>query len=391
MKKLLVIFLTVAFIIQPTISSAQESQPAQLIDAPVDTSLEDSRRESGRMDLPKKLSYPEAITQSGQLFDGELEVAGATVYWDTESMYYPSGCSRFNFYYYNGTGIRLLTLQMSITDFTNNVVDWEWEVGVDNGVRGTWSTQICGFDLDNGADLYNIELTIEDYSSRTLSDEDYLWFNGVSGTWENFVINLFWDFIGRPATYDEISEWSTNLESGYWSKNNVTSVMATSEAYIQSMISRFYIDTLGREPDSSGYQFWVSTAKNGRPLADIGSFFYGSDEYFQGYGNGNNADWIRDLYVKLMLRSADAGGLNYWVSQLNSGAMNRTQVAMWFYQSPEKRGLRVDSLYNNLLGRDSDPGGRAYWASRLAAEGDIALSNMLASSSEYFYKQFRWF
>jgi hypothetical protein len=92
-----------------------------------------------------------------------------------------------------------------------------------------------------------------------------------------------------------------------------------------------------------------------------------------------------------MLRPADSGGLNYWVSQLNSGAMNRTQVAMWFYQSPEKRGLRVDSLYNNLLGRDSDPGGRAYWASRLAAEGDIALSNMLASSNEYFYKQFRWF
>jgi hypothetical protein len=389
MKKLFLLFLSIALVAQPGISFAQE--PAQLIDAPADSAQENQLRESGRIDVPKKLTYPEAIAQNGQYFDGLVEVAGATVYWDTESMYYPSGCSRFNFYYYNGSGIRLLTLQMSITDFNNNSIDWESEIGINNGVGGTWSTQICGFELENGADLYNIELLIKDYSSNTLTDEDFIWFNGVSGTWENFVINLFWDFIGRPATYDEISEWSTNLEYGYWSKNNVTSVMATSEQYIQSMISRFYIDTLGREPDASGYQFWVSTAKNGRPLPDIGSFFYGSDEYFQGYGNGNNADWIRDLYVKLMLRSADSGGLNYWVGQLNSGAMNRTQVAMWFYQSPEKRGLRVDSLYNNLLGRDSDPGGRAYWASRLAAEGDIALSNMLASSNEYFYKQFRWF
>lgn len=327
--------------------------------------------------------------QSG-LFDGEVSVSGATVMWSTE-MFFPSGCSRYTFYYYNYTGIRLLSLEMSITDLTGNLITWESEIGINNGVSGTWSTQICGHQLDGGPEFYNVELIIEDYNSHSLTDSDFLWFVGVPGTLDNFVMNLFYDFIGRPATYDEIYDWSTNLRYGIWSRSSVTDVMSKSDAYIQSMVYNFYIDTLGREPDQAGYQYWINSARNGRPIADIGSFFYGSDEYFQGFGRGNNADWIRDLYLKLMLRPADDGGLNYWVGKLSSGQMNRTQVAMWFYQSPEKRGLRVDALYQNLLGRQSDPGGRAYWANRLTAEGDIALSNSLASSPEYFSKQFRLF
>lgn len=331
----------------------------------------------------------EIVTQSG-LFDGEVSVSGATVRWSTE-LFFPTGCSRFTFYYSNYTGIRLLSLEMDITDSTGNLITWESEIGINNNVSGTWSTQICGHQLDGGPEFYNVELIIEDYNSHTLSDSDYLWFVGVPGTLENFVMNLFYDFVGRPATYDEIYDWSTNLRYGIWSRSSVTNVMSKSDTYIRSMIYNFYFDTLGREPDQAGYQYWIDTAKNGRPIADIGSFFYGSDEYFQGFGHGNNADWIRDLYLKLMLRPADEGGLNYWVGKLASGQMNRTQVAMWFYQSPEKRGLRVDALYQNLLGRASDPGGRAYWANRLTAEGDIALSNSLASSPEYFSKQFRLF
>lgn len=332
----------------------------------------------------------EVVTQSGFL-DGEVSVGGAYVWWDIESMYFPSGCSRFNFYYENYTGIRLLTLEMNITDSTGNLIVWDSEIGINNGVTGSWSKQICAFELDAGPDLYNIEIIIKDYSSHTYTDSDFIWFLGASGTLDNFVMNLFYDFIGRPPTYDELSEWSSNLRYGTWSRGGVTDVMSKSDAYIRTMIYNFYIDTLGREPDQAGYQYWINSARSGRPIADIGSFFYGSDEYFQGFGHGNNADWIRDLYTKLMLRPADQGGLDYWVGQLSSGRMNRTQVAMWFYQSPEKRGLRVDALYQRLLGRQSDAGGRAYWANRLTAEGDIALSNSLASSSEYFYKQFRIF
>jgi hypothetical protein len=145
---------------------------------------------------------------------------------------------------------------------------------------------------------------------------------------------------------------------------------------------------LGREPDAAGYQYWIGQARAGKPIAEIGSFFYGSDEYLTVFGHNDTSVWISDLYQKLMLRGGDAEGVNYWLSQLSSGAMSRPAIAYWFYQSPEKLGLRVDSLYTKLLSRGSDSGGRQYWANRLKSEGDLTLASQLASSPEYFSRRY---
>jgi hypothetical protein len=173
------------------------------------------------------------------------------------------------------------------------------------------------------------------------------------------------------------------LLSGRRTQAELTSTLSRSDEWIQTVIRGFYVDTLGREPDAAGYQYWINRARNGMPIADIGSFFYGSDEYFQTIGHSDYNVWIGDLYQKLMTRAGDPGGVAFWVGRLNSG-MSRPAVSHWFYQSPEKLGLRVDALYSKLLNRGSDPGGRAYWAARLYNEGDLALASQLASSPEYF-------
>jgi hypothetical protein len=211
--------------------------------------------------------------------------------------------------------------------------------------------------------------------------------NTSSGLNRNFVRNLYKDFLNRDATEDEVNYWGNELTAGRVSQASLTTTLSRSDAWIQAVIRGFYVDTLGREPDAAGYAYWIGEARRGKPIADIGSFFYGSDEYFQTTGQSNYTVWINDLYQKLMLRPGDAGGVNYWVSQLNSG-MSRPAVAHWFYQSPEKLGLRVDYLYSKLLNRGSDPGGRAYWAGRLYGEGDLSLASMLASSPEYFGRQY---
>lgn len=209
----------------------------------------------------------------------------------------------------------------------------------------------------------------------------------VAGTNPNFVRNLYRDFLSRTASVDEVNYWTGELNSGRATQASLTTILSTSDEWIRVVIRGFYVDTLGREPDAAGYQYWIDRARGGEPIADIGAFFYGSDEYFNGFGNGNNRTWISDLYTKLMLRSADSGGLNYWLGQLNSG-MSRTAVSRWFYQSPEKLGLRVDALYSKLLGRGSDPGGRIYWSGVLATAGDLRLASFLASSPEYFGRKF---
>lgn len=203
----------------------------------------------------------------------------------------------------------------------------------------------------------------------------------------NFVRVLYKDFLNRDATEGEVSYWAGELNSGRISQGALTTNLSRSDEWVQAVIRSFYLDTLGREPDAAGYQYWIGRARSGMPIADIGSFFYGSDEYFQTTGQSNYTVWIGDLYQKLMLRGGDPGGIAYWVGRLNAG-MSRPAVAHWFYQSPEKLGLRVDSLYSKLLNRGSDPGGRAYWAGRLYGEGDLALASQLASSPEYYGRQF---
>lgn len=230
--------------------------------------------------------------------------------------------------------------------------------------------------------------TSVNFGTAHLGDPQLLLYIDPFASNSNYVRNLYKDFFGRIASQPEVDYWSRELDSGRVTPAQLTTILSRSDEWIRVIIRNFYIDTLGREPDAAGYQYWIEQARAGKPIAEIGSFFYGSDEYLIVFGNNDQTTWLRDLYVKLMLRSADPGGLEYWYSKVSSGSMSRPEIAHWFYQSPEKLGLRVDSLYTKLLSRSSDPGGRQYWANRLKGEGDLTLASQLASSPEYFNRRF---
>lgn len=229
--------------------------------------------------------------------------------------------------------------------------------------------------------------TFVDFGLGQFGDPNKLLFVDPIVSNSNFVKNLYQDFLARAATDSEVQYWGNALNRGQITPRGLTSILATSDEWLRSSIRSFYTDTLGRDPDEAGYQYWVSQARGGMAVADIGAFFYGSEEYFNGFGQADQRTWITDLYTKLLLRTADSGGVDYWQAQLANG-MNRTALSKWFYQSPEKRGLRVDALYTKLLHRGTDPGGRTYWAERLYGEGDLVLASMLSTSPEYFFRRF---
>ncbi len=118
-----------------------------------------------------------------------------------------------------------------------------------------------------------------------------------------------------------------------------------------------------------------------RTVAEVAAAFYASPEYYSGIGGGTDESWITDLYVKVLGRSPDAGGLAYWVGQVE--ATGRTSVAHRIFQSPESARARVTALYEALLGRAPDASGLAFWSARVVREGDLALAVDLAASAEY--------
>jgi len=87
---------------------------------------------------------------------------------------------------------------------------------------------------------------------------------------------------------------------------------------------------------------------------------------------------VTQLYVSLFGRAPDAGGLGYWVGQLDGGKTIQA-VAQEIYNSPEARAYGysaastnseiIAKFYTNVLGRTADDTGLAFWTAKLNTVG----------------------
>jgi hypothetical protein len=160
---------------------------------------------------------------------------------------------------------------------------------------------------------------------------------------------------------------------------------------IRAFVDRIYTYVLGREPEEEGAQFWTDELYNfSRSGAEVAQGFIFSQEFEN--RNTSDQEFVTILYKTFFGREPDEAGMNYWLGQLSSGAMDRATVANGFIFSPEwadtcaKYGIRsggdtkpsvkiepteltyafVERMYTTALGRDFDPNGREYWAQLLA-------------------------
>jgi hypothetical protein len=78
-------------------------------------------------------------------------------------------------------------------------------------------------------------------------------------------------------------------------------------------------------------------------------------------------NFVQQEYVDLLHRPADPGGLQYWTTQLETGALTRFQEALAFENSLEYRTDEVEADYEQFLGRPADPMGLASFVAALAA------------------------
>jgi hypothetical protein len=77
---------------------------------------------------------------------------------------------------------------------------------------------------------------------------------------------------------------------------------------------------LHRAPDALGLDYWASALSNGMSLVDIAKSFDASAEGVANQHQGQSlSDIVTSAYTDILHRAPDAGGLNYWVQQLQSG------------------------------------------------------------------------
>ncbi|MBA7565575.1 Polyisoprenyl-teichoic acid--peptidoglycan teichoic acid transferase TagU [subsurface metagenome] len=106
---------------------------------------------------------------------------------------------------------------------------------------------------------------------------------------------------------------------------------------VQSFVTRFYVQCLGRQPDSEGLNEWIGRLLNGTKTgADVAEGFVFSEE-FTGK-NHSNETFVTILYRAFFEREPDASGYKAWLERL-AGGMSRKSVLDGFLKSQEFAGL----------------------------------------------------
>ena len=106
---------------------------------------------------------------------------------------------------------------------------------------------------------------------------------------------------------------------------------------VQSFVTRFYVQCLGRQPDTEGLNEWVGRLLNGSKTgADVAEGFVFSEE-FTGM-NHLNETFVTILYRAFFDREPDATGYKAWLERL-AGGMSRKSVLDGFLKSQEFAGL----------------------------------------------------
>jgi len=116
-----------------------------------------------------------------------------------------------------------------------------------------------------------------------------------------------------------------------------TSLNGGSAEQVQSFVTRFYVQCLGRQPDIEGLNEWVGRLLNGSKTgADVAEGFVFSEE-FTGE-NHSNEIFVTILYRAFFDREPDASGYKAWLERL-AGGMSRKSVLDGFLKSQEFAGL----------------------------------------------------
>jgi len=161
-------------------------------------------------------------------------------------------------------------------------------------------------------------------------------------------------------------------------------VSATPE--VAAQVYRLYQATLNREADKDGHQQWTTNLFTGQStLEEVANGFVASKEFTNIYGTLSDEAFVNQLYLNVLEREGDAGGITTWTDLLAEG-VSRASVAIGFSDSREfvrkaaadaaeftqenSQELWVDDvfrLYQATLGRLPDIAGLSDWSARLSS------------------------
>ncbi len=122
-------------------------------------------------------------------------------------------------------------------------------------------------------------------------------------------------------------------------------------------IWRLYQAYFLRQPDPSGFAYWIEQYQKGVSLERISLFFSEAAEFRDRYGNLDDSGFMDLIYTNVMCRPRDQAGLDYWVNLLrNDASFDRGNLMIQFSESVEYL------VKTNTLPATLTPLAQATWA-----------------------------
>ncbi len=199
---------------------------------------------------------------------------------------------------------------------------------------------------------------------------------------EAFVEALYQDILNRSADSTGLATWTSMLASGS-SRSEIADILWNSAEHRSLQVTEYFSTFLNRTPGSLELSLWISGIQAGVGESLAMRVFASSPEFSQLHAS--DGDFIDALYTKVLGRTADASGHQYWVNAL-SGDVSRFDVVQTFFNSTERLVNDIDAAYQHNLNRQADAAGRQFWLNVLRSNSATlqSMSTSMLGSDEYF-------
>ncbi len=161
-------------------------------------------------------------------------------------------------------------------------------------------------------------------------------------------------------------------------------------------IRRLYLAYFDRQPDRAGFSAWKVVRATGASLDAVSAEFAASTEFQNTYGALDDGQFVDLVYNNVLGRDPDAAGRSFWISRLQAGA-TRGSVMTGFSEGEEFRNRtgttaaanaplahQIERLYRAYFDRSADQGGLDFWLEQFVGGADLGvLSQEFAGSAEF--------
>jgi uncharacterized delta-60 repeat protein len=196
------------------------------------------------------------------------------------------------------------------------------------------------------------------------------------------VSQVYLDLLQRPVDSAGLAGWSGQLDRGTTREQIVQAIEGSAE-YRAVVVQTLYCKFLARNADSSGLDRFSNLLAQGGTAGQVKASLLASDEYFSTRG-GDTKGFLQVVYQDVLNRPIDQSGLQMWSQALANGT-SRGVVASSILGSREAEADEVKGLYLQLLGRAADAGGLDFFVGQLqSGVSSEAIRRQIMVSGEYF-------